>query len=80
MMVQLTWVQLVAALLAGVLTGVIITLMRIISMRDVVIDILNRPNKVYTKEEARELLVRLGVLDEDGNIRPPWQEIFERKQ
>lgn len=80
MMVQLTWVQLVAALLASVLTGVIITLMRIISMRDVVIDILNRPNKVYTKEEARELLVRLGVLDEDGNIRPPWQEIFERKQ
>ena len=80
MIVQLTWVQLVAALLASVLTGVIITLMKIISMRDVVIDILNRPNKVYTKEEARELLVRLGVLDEDGNIRPPWQEIFERKQ
>lgn len=80
MIVQLTWVQLVAALLASVLTGVILTLMKIISMRDVVIDILNRPNKVYTKEEARELLVRLGVLDEDGNIRPPWQEIFERKQ
>lgn len=80
MIVQLTWVQLVAALLASSLVGVILTLMKIISMRDVVIDILNRPNKVYTKEEARELLVRLGVLDEDGNIRPPWQEIFERKQ
>ena len=80
MIIELTVIQLVAVLLISFITGMIVTLLRVVSMRTTIEDILNSPPKVWTKEEAREVLVRLGVLDEDGNIRPPWQEIFERKQ
>ena len=80
MIVELTFIQLVAALLISFITGMIVTLLRVVSMRTTIEDILNSPPKVWTKAEAREVLVHLGVLDEDGNIRPQWQDIFVRKE
>lgn len=78
-MIELTAAQLVAALLMSFITGMIVTLLRVLSMRTTIEDILNSPPKVWTKEEAREMLVHLGVLDEDGNIRPQWQDVFVKK-
>lgn len=78
-MIELTVAQLVAALLISFITGMIVTLLRVVNMRITIEDILNSPPKVWTKAEAREMLVRLGVLDEDGNIRPPWQDVFVKK-
>lgn len=42
--------------------------------------VLDEPPKTFRKEEAHELLLHLGVIDEDGNIQEPYQEIFEKKQ
>lgn len=48
-------------------------------IQEAIQQILNRPPKKYdTKEEAMELLINLGVLDKDGNIREPFTEIFCR--
>ena len=51
----------------------------VLTMPEAVQNVLNRPPKKYdTKEEAMELLINLGVLDKDGNIREPFTEIFCR--
>ena len=78
-MIELTIVQLIAALLISFIIGMIVTLLRVVNMRTTIEDILNSPPKVWTKAEARKMLVRLGVLDDDGNIKPQWQDVFVRK-
>ncbi len=35
----------------------------------------NEPN---TKENARDMLVRAGILTEKGNVRKPYKEVFTR--
>ena len=79
MIIELTVIQLVAALLISFIAGMIVTLLRVVSMRTTIEDILNSPPKVWTKAEAQEVLVRLGVLNDDGNIKPQWQDVFVRK-
>lgn len=37
-------------------------------------------SKTWTKEEALASLVSAGILDEDGNYTPPYQELMELEQ
>lgn len=39
----------------------------------------NSPIKIPTREEAIENLVRLGILDKNGNIKPEWQGLIAKK-
>lgn len=55
---------------------------RVIKMEEIhaVIDrIIQRPVKEYTKEEAGDLLRKLGVIDESGNIVGAYKEFFVEK-
>ena len=50
------------------------------SMKEIVMEIVSRPSKTFTKSEARNLLIHLGVLNEVGNVTEPFQDIFVKKE
>lgn len=41
--------------------------------------IIREPIKNYTKDEAREILQRIGVLDENGEITEVYKPYFKKK-
>lgn len=43
-------------------------------------DILNSLPKYYTCEEAKKRLMDIGVMDENENLIPPYDEIFIKKE
>lgn len=43
-------------------------------------DILNSLPKNYTREEAKKRLMNIGVMDENENLIPPYDEIFIKKE
>ena len=49
-------------------------------MDEAIQKVLNSPSKKYTKEEAVEMLQRLGVLDQNGKVTPEYEHIFVRKK
>ena len=49
-------------------------------MHEVIEKILSKPPKTFTKEEAHELLLRLGVIDESGEVREPFKDVFVKKR
>ena len=49
-------------------------------MDEVIKRILDSPPKQYTKQEATEMLQRLGVLDDNGEVTPEYNDIFKRKE
>lgn len=46
------------------------------TMHEAIEKILAEPPRTYTKEEAHELLLHLGVIDESGEVREPFKDIF----
>lgn len=46
----------------------------------VVDDILNSSPKHYTSEEAKKRLMDIGIMDENENLIPPYDEIFIKKE
>lgn len=46
----------------------------------VVDDILSSSPKHYTREEAKKRLMDIGVMDENENLIPPYDEIFIKKE
>ena len=42
--------------------------------------ILSQPIPDYSREEAREILIRSGIMDEDGNVRPAYRAIVVPKK
>lgn len=49
-------------------------------MDEAIQKVLNSPPKKYTKKEAMEVLQRLGVLDQNGEVIPEYEHIFVRKK
>ncbi len=47
---------------------------------EVVDNILNSLSKYYTREEAKKRLMSIGVMDENENLIPPYNEIFIKKE
>lgn len=39
----------------------------------------NSPIKIPTREEAIKNLIRLGILDENENIKSEWKDLFIKK-
>lgn len=49
-------------------------------MREWLKKIIELPPRKFTKEEARAILVKYGVLDDKGNITPGFKDIFIKKE
>ena len=49
------------------------------TMHDIIEKILSQPPRKYTKEEARAVLVHLGVVDENGEVTEGFKDIFVKK-
>ncbi len=50
------------------------------SIHEAIKKILAEPPRTFTKEEAHELLMHLDVVDESGEVREPFKDIFVKKK
>lgn len=50
------------------------------TMHDAIQSVLNAPPRIYTKEEAQQLLRHLGVLNDDNSVRKEFSHIFVPKE